>query len=99
MVNLNKKIDKENPHPNRKALLRGNGQDREYLHELVNSINHLGYDFGAVSPIISGEREDYGYLVSLPDLFYLIDRIAESIGMPKKPLDIPNQGILFTEEV
>jgi hypothetical protein len=97
MVNLNKR-DKENPHPNRKALLRGNGKDREYLYELVRSINHLGYEFGAVSQIVSGEPDDYGYLVSLPDLFYLIDRIAESVGMPKKALEIPNQGILFTDE-
>jgi hypothetical protein len=97
MVNLNKR-DKENPHPNRKALLRGNGRDREYLYELVRSINHLGYEFGAVSQIVSGEPDDYGYLVSLPDLFYLIDRIAESVGMPKKALEIPNQGILFTDE-
>jgi hypothetical protein len=97
MVNLNKR-DKENPHPNKKALLRGNGQDQEYLYTLVKSLNHLGYEFGCVSPIVSGDKEDYGYLVSLPDLFYLIDRISESLGMPKKQLEIPGQGSLFNED-
>jgi len=58
----------------------------------------LGYEFGSVSNIISGEIEDWGYLVSLPDLFYLVDRIVESIGMPQKSLNIPNQGTLFVEE-
>ncbi len=97
MVNINKR-DKENPHPNRKALLRGNGSDSDYLYTLVKSLNHLGYEFGGVSPIVSGVPEDYGYLVSLPDLFYLIDRISESLGMPKKQLDIPGQGSLFIED-
>lgn len=98
MVNLNIKKDKENPHPTKKALLRGNGQDKDYLYELVKSLNHLGYEFGGFSPIISGVPEDYGYLVSLPDLFYLIDRISESLGMPKKALEIPEQGTLFNED-
>lgn len=90
--------NRNNPNPNKKAILRGNQDDREYLYNLVTHLNHLGYEFGCVSAIVAGKPEDYGYLVSLPDLFYLIDRISESLGMPKKPLDVPGQGTLFSDD-
>lgn len=95
---MSKLNDKKNQNPNRKAVLRGNQADREYMHELVKHLNHLGYEFGCISSIVSGEPEDYGYLVSLPDLFYLVDRIEEALGMPKKSLNIPEQGTLFIED-
>jgi hypothetical protein len=91
-------MDKGNLNPSRKAILRSNNKDSLYLNNLVDHLNHLGYDFGCVSSIISSTAESSTYLVSLPDLFYLVDRINESLGMPKKPLEVPDQGVLFTDD-
>ena len=91
-------MDKGNLNPSRKAILRSNTRDNTYLNELVDHLNHLGYDFGCVSSIISSTPDMSTYLVSLPDLFYLVDRINESLGMPKKPLEVPDQGVLFTDD-
>lgn len=96
MVDILRNIN--NPNPSKKAILRGNSNDREYLYSLVNNLNHLGYEFGCVAPIISGSPDEYGYLVSLADLSYLVDRISESVAMPKKNFDVPEQGKLFTED-
>ena len=92
-------MDKGNLNPSRKAILRSNNNDSLYLNNLVDHLNHLGYEFGCVSSIISNTAEVSTYLVGLPDLFYLVDRINESLGMPKKPLEVPEQGVLFTDDV
>ena len=69
-----------------------------YVKTLIDHLNHLGYDFGCGSSIAVPNGND-SYLVSLPDLFYLIDRIEESLGMPRKALNIPEQGVLFSDDV